>query len=303
MPTFQSIAEDLLLATGASRATLQLAQPGGGLAFAGEAVAHGARQMRNDPADGEPLEAAAFAQLERERKIVTQDDLARADPPVAPALVDRYGARARIFAPLVQGDRLAGMITVHHLPGSRQWQAPDLEAVRKAQAGALALLQERAGRKLGTSIEDLRDAALQALLDGLRKGLRVQRCTLRQNVSGAYAFPVTHESRADGVWSLRGDLTIIQTNQPVILKMLTERVQVVQDDTRSASTEPVFHSMLKHYGDMRSQMVTPLFREDSMAAAISVHSLQELRTWTPEEMALARSASRLIGLLVGATLA
>jgi GAF domain-containing protein len=303
MPSFQSIAEDLLLATGASRATLQLAEPGGSLAFAGEAVTHGASQMRNDPADGEPLEAAAFAQLGREKKIVAQDDLQRAEPPVAAALIDRYGARARIFAPLVLGDRLAGMISLHHLPGPRQWQEQDIEAVRKAQAAALALLEERAGRKLATSTEDLRDAAIQAILDGLRAGLRVQRCTLRQNVSAAFAFPVTHESRGDGVRSLRGDLTIVQTGQPVIVKMLTERVQVVQNDTRSASTEPVFHSMLMHYGDLRSQMVTPLFREDSMAAAISVHSLQELRTWTPEETALTRSACRLLGLVIGATLA
>jgi GAF domain-containing protein len=303
MPGFQSIAEELLLASGASRVTIQLAPPGGGLVFAGEAVTHGARQMRNDPASGEPIEAAALAQLEREKKIVTQDDLARAEPAVAPALVERYGARARIIAPLLQGGRLAGMISVHHLPGPRTWQEQDVEAVRKAQAAALSLLEERASRKLAASAEDLRDAALQAILDRLREGLRVQRCTLRQNVSAAFPFPVTHESRADGVWSLLGDLTIVQTGQPVIVKMLTERVQVVQNDTRSASTEPVFHAMLKHYGDMRSQMVTPLFREDSMAAAISVHSLKELRAWTPEETAFARSASRMIGLVIGATLA
>jgi GAF domain-containing protein len=61
--------------------------------------------------------------------------------------------------------------------------------------------------------------------------------------------------------------------------------------------------MLKHYGDLRAQIVTPLFREDSLAAVISVHFLKELRTWTREETALARSASRLIGLVIGATLA
>jgi GAF domain-containing protein len=61
--------------------------------------------------------------------------------------------------------------------------------------------------------------------------------------------------------------------------------------------------MLKHYGDMRSQIVTPLFLEDSLAAVLSIHSLQELRTWTSEEIAMARSAARLIGLLTGATLA
>jgi GAF domain-containing protein len=61
--------------------------------------------------------------------------------------------------------------------------------------------------------------------------------------------------------------------------------------------------MLKHYGDMRAQIVTPLFHEDSLAAVLSIHSLGQLRSWTPEETALARSADRLLGLMVGATLA
>jgi len=303
MASFQSIVENLLLETGASRAMLQLAAPGGGLPSVAEAVTHGARQIRNDGSDGELFEAPAFQQLERENKIVVQDDLERADPPVARALIDRYGARAQVLAPLVHGDRLTGIISVHHALGPRRWEAHDIEAVRKAQAAALAALEERARRVLTTTSEDLRDAALQAILDRLRQGLRVQRCTLRQNVNAAYAFPVTHESRGEGVWSLRGDFTIIQSGQPVIEKLLAERAQVVQNDTRNASTDPLFHVMLKHYGDMRAQIVTPLFREDSLAAVLSVHSLKELRTWTPEDTGLARSAARLLGLLIGATLA
>jgi GAF domain-containing protein len=150
--------------------------------------------------------------------------------------------------------------------------------------------------------EDLRDTALTAILDELREGLQVQRCTLRQDVNTAYAFPVTHESRGEGVWSLHGDFTIIQSGQPVIEKMLAERTQVVQDDSHSASDEPLFHVMLKHYGDLRSQIVTPLFRNDALAAVLSVHSLKELRTWSAQEKDLARSAARLLGLLIGATL-
>lgn len=303
MASYQSIVEDLLLATGASRAMLQLAAPGGGPPSVAEAVTHGARQIRNDVSDGELLEVPAFQQPEREKKIVVQDDLERADPPVARALIDRYGARAQVLAPLVHGDRLTGIIAVHHALGPRRWEAHDVEAVRKAQAAALSVLEEHERRVLATTSEDLRDAALQAILDRLRQGLRVQRCTLRQNVNAAYAFPVTHESRAEGVWSLRGDFTIIQSGQPVIEKLLAERAQVVQNDTRSASAEPLFHVMLKHYGDMRAQIVTPLFREDSLAAVLSVHSLKELRTWTPEETGLARSAARFLGLLIGATLA
>lgn len=303
MATYQSIVEDVLLATGASRALLQLMEPGGTLRFAAEAVTHGARQIRNDDKPHEVPGPAALQQLNQAMDIVAHDDVAQASPPVATAVMERYGARAQLMAPLMRSGRLAGVLTVHHVPGTRKWQPHDLETMRKAQSAALDLLDARDRQALTTTKDDLRDAAIQALLDRVRQGLRVHRCTLRQNVSAAYAFPVTHESRGEGVWSLLGDFTIIQSGQPVIEKMLAERVQVVQNDTRSASTEPLFHAMLKHYGDMRSQIVTPLFREDSLAAVLSIHSLKELRNWSAGEIALARSAARYLGLLVGATLA
>jgi len=303
MADIQSIAADLLLATGASRVVCTLAADGG-WRFAAEAVAHGARQIRNDGASTEVLLAPiALQRLERERNIVVQDDVSQTEPPVAAPLVERYGVRAQILAPVFRDARLAGLLVVHHSPEPRHWEQGDVELVRKAQAATLESLDARARATLATTKEDLRDAAIQSILDRVRQGLRVQRCTLRQNVNAAYAFPVTHESRGEGVWSLLGDFTIIQSGQPVIEKMLAERTQVVQNDTRNASSEPLFHVMLKHYGDMRAQIVTPLFREDSLAAVLSVHCLKELRSWSAEETALARSAARLLGLLVGATLA
>lgn len=303
MASFQSIVEDLLLATGASRVQLQLAGADGRHAPVAEAVTHGARQIRNDPPDAALFAGPAFERLQRERVVVAHEDLAQGEPAVATALIERYGARAQMLAPVAGPDGPAGFLVVHHVPGARRWEAKDLEALAKAQQATLALQKEIAGRTLASTKEDLRDAALQAILDRLRVGLRVHRCTLRQNVNAAYAFPVTHESRAEGVWSLRGDFTIIQSGQPVIEKLLRDRSQVVQNDTRNASTEPLFHVMLKHYGDMRAQIVTPMFREDTLAAVLSIHSLQELRDWTPEETAFGRSAARMLGLLIGATLA
>ena len=281
----------------------QLAGDSGELSAVAEAVTHGARQIRNDESADALREPTTLRNLEAGRELIVQNDLERAEPAAPRPLLERYGARARILAPVIHRDRLAGILSVHQVSGPQQWEPDVLDAVRKAQAAALAALAAGERRGLAATPEDLRDAGLQAILDRVRLGLRVQRCTLRQNVSAAYAFPVTHESRGAGVWSLRGDFTIIQSGQPVIEKMLAERVQVVQNDTRNASSEPLFHVMLKHYGDMRAQIVTPLFREDSLAAVLSVHSLQELRNWTPAETALARSAAQWLGLLVGATLA
>ena len=63
MASFQSIVEDLLLATGASRVQLQLAGPEGRATPVAEAVTHGARQIRNDPPDAALFTGPAFERL------------------------------------------------------------------------------------------------------------------------------------------------------------------------------------------------------------------------------------------------
>jgi GAF domain-containing protein len=145
------------------------------------------------------------------------------------------------------------------------------------------------------ALEDLRSAATGAILDRVRMALGVQRCTLRQPVEAAYAFPVTFESRADGVRSLLGDFTIVQTGQPVIVKLLAERKQVVQEDCAVASSDPLFHKMLAHYGGMRAQVVTPIIIDDQLTGVLSIHELRDVRAWTTAEKALAADAAALIG--------
>lgn len=302
MASFQFIVEELLPAIGASRALLLLVSADGAMQPAAEAVTHGARQIRNDACMSEFVNRAALEVIERETRVVVEEDTASGPSVAGGVLVDVHGARAQVVAPLMRSDQLAGLLVVHDVRGPRRWEGEALEAVDRARVAALDVLSAGELHALQATEEDLRDAALQAILDELREGLSVQRCTLRQDVNTAYAFPVTHESRGEGVWSLYGDFTIIQSGQPVIEKLLAERRQVVQDDSRSASDDHLFHTMLEHYGDLRSQIVTPLFRDDALAAVLSVHSLKEVRTWSRQENELANSAARLLGLLVGATL-
>ena len=163
-----------------------------------------------------------------------------------------------------------------------------------AQAKLSTILTGRASQERPAR-EDLRAAATQAILDRVRTALDVQRCTFRQPVQDAFAFPVTFESRAEGMRSLLGDFTIVQTGQPVIVKLLAERKQVIQEDCNIASTDPLFHKMLAHYGGMRAQMVTPFIVGDQLKGVLSVHELRDVRVWTAAEKALAAEAARLIG--------
>lgn len=299
MDPLQTLITELLLETGASRAMLQLVRADGRSPIAAEAVTHGLRQVRNSDIDVDL--SPVFRRLERERKVLVQD-AERNDPAMPRHAIDDESLHAQMLAPVVVAERLAGIIAVHHARDARRWEAKEIEAVAKAQSKAAAVLEGRKRQSLAATSENLRDAAVQAILDGVRQTLGVQRCTFRQDVLPVYAFPVTHESRQDGVRSLLGDFTIVQSGQPVIVKLLSERAQVVQEDCRSASAEPLFHVMLKHYGDMRAQIVTPFIRDDKLAGVLSIHDLRAPRKWTREEMKLARDATHLIGQLFSVSL-
>ena len=302
MTPYQRISQELLLATGASRVMIQTYSPGAGLQPVAESIRHEAEQIRHGDAREPVFELRALEEAGRQGELISQEKLVAVDSPVAMTLANRWGVRSQLLAPLFRDGQLEGVIALHHTQEPRPWDEAEIAAVRASQAEALQAIASGRG-PLQVSLHSIRGAAIQAILDHVRAGLGVQRCTFRQDASPTYAFPVTHESRTPGTRSLLGDFSIVQRGQPVIESMLRDRAQVVQHDSRTASVEPHFQSMLVYYGDMRSQIVTPLFREDGLAAVLSIHSLGRQRAWSAEEIAAGKSAARMLGLLVGATLA
>ena len=269
--------------------TIRLDLPNDDFPVVAEAVTHGARHVKGRSVVRDIRRAPTVQHLERTQEILVQNDLQNADPPVPAEAIELYQAHAQMLAPLIRDGQLAGIISVHEIREPVDWSEEQIEALRRAQARAVELLDQDAD---GASA--LRDAAIQAILDRLRESLGVQRCTLRQDVLDAYAFPVTHESRDEETNPLLGDFTIVQTGQPVVEKLLAERAQVVQNDSRGASDDPLFQAMLDHYGDMQAQIVTPLIDGDRLVAVLSVHQLGKKRTWSTAEIDLASSAMGLI---------
>src|SRR5262245_3919905 len=97
--------------------------------------------------------------------------------------------------------------------------------------------------------------AIGPILEELLATTGASRVTLRQDVPGGYAFPVTHEALAPGVASLRDERTIDLRTQPVVLELRQGR-QVVQDDSRAAFDDPAYQRMLETYGGLGAQIVT-----------------------------------------------
>jgi GAF domain-containing protein len=136
--------------------------------------------------------------------------------------------------------------------------------------------------------------SIDAVLAGLLERTGASRVTLRQNVPGEYAFPVTHEALAPGVGSLREERTVDLRTQPVALEVAAGR-QVVQDDCAAAYDDPAFHRMREVYGGLAAQIVTPVVRDGDVAGIVSLHQLGEPRRWTPDEIEACRAAAADVG--------
>jgi GAF domain-containing protein len=137
------------------------------------------------------------------------------------------------------------------------------------------------------------DDVLQALLDSTG----ASRVTLRQDLPGDYAFPVTHEALAAGVGPLKEERTVDLRNQPVAREVAAGR-QVVQDDCAQAYDDPAFHRMREVYGGLAAQIVTPVLTDGRLAGIVSLHQLGSPRRWTEAEIESCRAAAARVGELI-----
>jgi GAF domain-containing protein len=136
----------------------------------------------------------------------------------------------------------------------------------------------------------LRVSTPAAVVERLLARTRASRVTLRQDLPGDYAFPVTHEARAPGVASLLEERTVDLRSQPVVVE-LARGHQVVQDDCGAAYDDEAFRRMRQTYGGLAAQIVTPILRNEQLVAIVSVHQLGVPRAWTREEVAAATLAA------------
>ena len=133
-------------------------------------------------------------------------------------------------------------------------------------------------------------STLAAVVERLLARTKASRVTLRQDLPGDYAFPVTYEALAPGAASLLEERTVDLRRQPVVAELARGR-QVVQDDCATAYDDEAFHRMRRTYGGLAAQIVTPVLRNEQLVAIVSVHQLGVPRAWTSEEVAAATLAA------------
>ncbi|MDX6540194.1 MAG: hypothetical protein QOI71_1804 [Gaiellales bacterium] len=136
-------------------------------------------------------------------------------------------------------------------------------------------------------------AAIEQLIEALRRDLGVQRATVRVDVADA-VFPIAYEVLAPGAGSIRDDATDM-ARQPVPRALAEQDGQVVQEDAAAAFPDDrEFHAMRERFGGMRAQIVTGCYRGDRLLALLSIHDLRAPRRFSPAERQRCRDAAAAI---------
>src|SRR5438552_15916232 len=141
MAEIDDVLQALLGSTGASRVTLRQDAPGEyAFPVTHEALAPGVGSLREERTvdlRNQPvaLEVAAGRQ-------VVQDDCAQAyDDPAFHRMREAYGGlAAQIVTPVLTGERVAGIVSLHQLGSPRRWTEEEIEACRATATRVAELL-------------------------------------------------------------------------------------------------------------------------------------------------------------------
>ena len=131
MRAFEAILDELRASTGAGRVTLRLQSPDAPFPVVAESLGPEGISIKGDDRI-DPTETPTFQLVEQERRIFLQKDCLTDSPIPGRELVELYGVRAQMLAPVERHGQLVGVISVHHTAGPRSWSPQDVAALERA---------------------------------------------------------------------------------------------------------------------------------------------------------------------------
>jgi maleate isomerase len=96
-----------------------------------ESLGEGVRSIAGDTSI-DLRASATFKYLDSEQQNLIQEDVSAGDFPAPAELIEFYGVKAQMLAPLVRDGQLIGIISVHYAPATREWTDEDVAALDDA---------------------------------------------------------------------------------------------------------------------------------------------------------------------------
>jgi PAS domain S-box-containing protein len=215
-------------------------------------------------------------------------------------LLAQFQVRANLAAPILQGERLWGLLVAHQCSGPRHWKPLEISLLNQlATQAAIAIqqaqlfnqVQQQAQREtiINQIVQTMRstlvlDNVLQTTVDSLNEALEVSQCLIFQPNSEKQ-MRAHHISKASTDWEkLIGSPcelfdyykdTLTQGNQVSVCGVNQTSASEVQAAARRFGT--------------RAFLLTPLIYQQEYLGGIGLQQRDRDRQWTAEEMNLVRA--------------
>ena len=103
-----------------------------------ESLGEGAASLKG-PVPFDLSKTDTYRWLETERTILVQEDV-REGPAPPRQLYEDYGVGSQLLSGIFDGERMIGIISVHHAAETREWTGDDIAALDQATAAVTAEL-------------------------------------------------------------------------------------------------------------------------------------------------------------------
>ncbi len=144
-----------------------------------------------------------------------------------------------------------------------------------------------------TNLKSQTAAALTDILGALRRDTDAGRTTVRLDDCGVgfHVDTVAAESLSDGVHSILTLNSLDQKNAAAVKWLEKNRRTFVMDDTMNPWDHEVApeQDVIDAYG-IRSEMVSPVIKQEELIGWVSVHYTKGARVWTEAEIARIEAA-------------
>lgn len=130
--TLGALVASLLVALSADRVTIRFRGSDAMWMIVAESRRPPARSLVGSALD--IRNAATLQHIQSGGQLLVQADTLTATPSPPKALIENFGVRAQIVAPVMSGDRLVALVSVHSSTGPRIWAPTDVRLVSQAAA-------------------------------------------------------------------------------------------------------------------------------------------------------------------------
>ncbi|MEB3279897.1 MAG: diguanylate cyclase [Lyngbya sp.] len=269
-----------------------------------------------------------YVQLNQPGGILAISDIYTAElTPQQIEVFAQFQVRANLAVPIVQDNKLWGLLIAQHCKAPRQWQSLEINllkqlatqlaiAIQQSELYQQAQLEIAQRKQIETTLQQKikREKLLAATAQRIRQSLDLDEILnttvmeVRQLLQADRTFIFRFEPDGRGVVSVESvvtpELSILNTNisDPCFSKSYIEpyqkgRITAIEDIYQEKLT-PCHVNLLSQF-QVRSNLVVPILQGEHLWGLLIAHQCSQPRQWQPHETELLEQIATQVGIAIG----